>query len=85
MLASTPAGRPSWLIATSASSRIKFHRHTRTGRPLGSDDFITRAEARLDRIRRPQEPRPYKPGSRDTDTGDVLAGFGKNELPILSP
>lgn len=39
-----------------------LHRHTRTGRPLGSDDFITRIEVRVGRVLRPQKPGP-KPGA----------------------
>jgi putative transposase len=54
----------------------QFHRHTLTGRPLGSDDFITRVEARLGRVLRPQKPGP-KPGNRDTRTRDVLSRFGE--------
>ena len=54
----------------------QFHRHTRTGRPLGSEDFITRVEARVGRVLRPQKPGP-KPGNRGTRMRDVLSPFGE--------
>ena len=37
-----------------------FHRHERTGRPLGSEKFITRMERKLGRTLRPQKPGPQK-------------------------
>lgn len=33
-----------------------FHRHERTGRPLGTRDFVTALENRLDRVIHPQAP-----------------------------
>ncbi|MCW5698964.1 MAG: transposase [Rhodospirillales bacterium] len=43
-----------------------LRRHERTGRPLGSDDFIDRLEDLLGRMLRPRKPGP-KPGARSTD------------------
>ena len=51
-----------------------FHRHARTGRPLGSDAFIDALETRLGRALRPQKPGP-KPKSADARTRDLFSGF----------
>jgi putative transposase len=53
-----------------------LHRHARTGRPLGSEDFIKSIEARLGRVLRPQKPGP-KARSRDARTSDMLSGLGE--------
>lgn len=53
-----------------------FHRHIRIGRLSGLDDFITRVEANLGRVLRPQKPGP-KPSSSDTRTRDMFAAFGE--------
>jgi len=37
-----------------------FRRHERTGRPLGSDDFISRLEKLTGRVLRKQKPGPKK-------------------------
>ena len=48
------------------------HFHSRTGRPLGCDDFVKRVEARLVRLLRPREPGP-KPTGTNHQTGDLFA------------
>ena len=48
--------------------------HARTGRPLGSEDFVKRIEARLGRVLRPQKPGP-KLRSKDTHTLDMFSRF----------
>ncbi|KAA6186723.1 transposase [Thiohalocapsa marina] len=55
----------------------QFHRHSRTGRPLGSNAFVTDVENRLGRVLRPQKPGP-KPRSRDAQTDELLAGSSKD-------
>ena len=50
----------------------QFHRHTRTGRPLGSDAFIDALETRLGRVLRAQKPGP-KPKRRDAPTHDLFS------------
>jgi putative transposase len=54
----------------------KYHLHARTGRPLGSDAFIERVEARLGRVLRRQKPGP-KPRSRDACTRDLFSNLGE--------
>ena len=71
---------PDWAryLASQDTDRIadQFHRHARTGRPLGSEDFIERIEARLGRVLRPQKPGP-KAKSGDARTPDMLSGLGE--------
>ena len=70
---------PDWAsyLADDEADRLadQFHRHTRTGRPLGSEDFIKGVEARLGRVLRPRKPGP-KARSNDTRTRDMFSGFG---------
>ena len=40
----------------------RFRRHSRTGRPLGSDTFIASIEERLGRFLRKRKPGPKGPG-----------------------
>ena len=42
----------------------ELRRHERSGRPLGSEDFVARLEASLGRILRPQNPGPKGPRRR---------------------
>ncbi len=71
---------PDWAsyLATHETDGImdQLHRHARTGRPLGSEDFIKRIEVRLGRVLRPQKPGP-KARSRDARTSDMLSGLGE--------
>ena len=68
---------PDWAgyLADDDADRLadSLHRHARTGRPLGSDAFIERIEARLGRVLRPQKPGP-KPRITDTRTRDMFSG-----------
>ena len=49
------------LLTLSSQQEVElFHRHERTGRPLGSETFITRMERKLGRTLRPQKPGPKK-------------------------
>ena len=71
---------PDWAsyLADDESDRFadQFHRHTRTGRPVGSEEFIKGVEARLGRVLRPRKPGP-KARSKDTRTRDMFPGFGE--------
>lgn len=48
---------------TSEDELKRLRRHTRTGRPLGDDAFVAKAERRLKRVLRPSKPGP-KTGKR---------------------
>lgn len=51
------------LLALSQEEELDlFHRHERTGRPLGADHFIAELEQRLGRKLHPQKPGPKKRG-----------------------
>lgn len=41
----------------------QMRQHERTGRPLGSSDFIGHLEEKLARVLKPQKPGPKKKGS----------------------
>jgi putative transposase len=61
-------------LAAEAANEVAdaFHRHSRTGRPLGSNDFTAQVEVRLGRVFRPKKPGP-KPKDRDTCTRDLFS------------
>ena len=48
-----------------------FHRHIRTGRPLGSNAFLSGVEARLGRVLRARKPGP-KPQRKESDSGELF-------------
>jgi len=52
-----------WLATESEEQTEPLRRHTFTGRPCGSESFVARLEARLQRVLRPQKrgPRPTAP------------------------
>ena len=60
---------------TSAEALDRYRRHERTGRPLGSDDFVDLVETRLNRAVRPRRPGPPPAG----------ASGWHGELRIVSP
>lgn len=49
-----------------------IHRHSRTGRPLGSDGLLDELEARLKRTLHPGKPGP-KRKHRDGESGDMFS------------
>jgi putative transposase len=55
----------------------QIHLHARTGRPLGSEDFVKNLELRLRRTLGPRKPGP-KPKPRIADTLDLLSGLDEN-------
>jgi putative transposase len=55
----------------------RIHLHARTGRPLGSEDFVKQLEVRLRRTLRPQKPGP-KPRPRIADALDLSSGLDEN-------
>lgn len=62
---------------TAAPPVDAFHRHMRTGRPLGSTQFLSSVEARLGRVLRPQKPGPKPQGEgegADRRAGDLFSG-----------
>lgn len=48
-------------LASNESELARLRRHERTGRPLGSPDFVERLEKRLGRVLAPQKPGPKRP------------------------
>ena len=48
-------------LDVSEEDLLRFGRHTRTGRPLGSDTFIASIEERLNRFLRKRKPGPKGP------------------------
>jgi putative transposase len=44
--------------SVSPEAAEQLHRHERTGRPLGDDDFVARLETLLNRVLRPRKPGP---------------------------
>ena len=50
----------SFLHLSSDDELDLLHRHERTGRPLGNNNFIETLEQALNRILRPQKPGPKK-------------------------
>lgn len=61
--------------ADTLPDRIQLH--ARTGRPLGSLDFVKQLEVRLRRRLRPRKPGPT-PKLRNADTQDFFSGSEKN-------
>jgi putative transposase len=55
----------------------RIHLHARTGRLLGSEDFVKQLEVRLRRTLRPQKPGP-KPKPRIADALDLFSGLDEN-------
>ena len=54
----------------------RIHLHARTGRPLGSGDFLDHLELRLHRSLRPRKRGPNSK-HRDSDTGDMFSDLGE--------
>jgi putative transposase len=52
--------RRSFLVSPDETIRGHLRQHERTGRPLGSPDFIGQLEERLARKLKPQRPGPKK-------------------------
>jgi len=60
------AGSWSALLTLSAQQELDlFHRHERTGRPLGEERFLMDLEQRLGRRLRPRKPGPKKQGQKE--------------------